>query len=339
MDNYKLTHGVSCAGCAAKVSQKTLEKILHGRKFYRSASTVIGIENFDDAGVYRLKDGSLLVQSTDFFPPIVDEPYDFGRIATANALSDIYVMGAEPITALNLCCFPSDKYPEQVYSEILDGSAEVLETAECTLLGGHTIKDTELKFGIAATGIADDDSLITNSAARENDVLFLTKPLGTGIITTAIKKNICPDSSREQAIKSMTALNKSARDLMTEHGIKAATDITGFGLIGHALEMCRASGINMRIYMETLPVFDGVFELLELGAFPGGSKKNKEEHFSYVDMNPDVSADIIFDAQTSGGVLMAVPPAKAETVSNSGIAIRIGEVTARQPGEKMIRIA
>jgi len=338
MTKYKLTNDVTCAGCAAKLNQKALEEILSKQNFYQSENTVVGIENFDDAGVYKMEDGKYLVQSTDFFPPIVDDPYQFGQIATANALSDIYVMGAEPITALNLCCFPPDKYPNEVYSLILEGAAHILKSAKCSLLGGHTIQDAELKFGIAATGIMNEEDLISNDNAKPGDILFLTKPLGTGIITTAIKGDLCPQESAKQAIESMIKLNKSAKDIMLKESIKAATDVTGFGLIGHSLEICRASNVNMRIYLDKLPVFDGVFDLLNMGMLPAGSHKNKEINIQYVDLKIDSNSDIIFDAQTSGGVLMAVPADKATKIMDHKIGIEIGEVLEFNNNEKIIEV-
>lgn len=338
MSSYKLSRDVTCAGCAAKLNQQALENILKSQNFYQSENTVLGIEHFDDAGVYKLEKGRCLVQTTDFFPPIVDDPYQFGQIATANALSDIYVMGAEPITALNICCFPGDKYPQKVYSKIIEGSSERLHTAKCTLLGGHTIEDPELKFGLAVTGTIDEKDLITNSQAKTGDLLFLTKPLGTGIITTAIKCDLCPEKSSRQAIDSMIELNDKIRDIMIKYSIKAATDITGFGLTGHALEMCRASKVSMLIYHDNLPVFDNVFELLNMGMLPAGSHKNKEINLPYVNLDNTTNSDIIFDAQTSGGVLMAVSSDKADDIKKLNVATEIGKVIEQDNSKKLIKI-
>lgn len=338
LNKYKLSRDVKCAGCAAKLDQKALQEILADKNFYRSENTLIGIENFDDAGVYRLKEKTLLVQSTDFFPPIVDDPYQFGQIATANALSDLYAMGAEPITALNICCFPINKYPQDVFSKIIEGSAERLAAAKCTLLGGHTIQDNELKFGIAATGIVNEAKLIANNQAKPGDILFLTKPLGTGIITTAIKRRKCPEVSEQLAIDSMIRLNKNACDIMVKENIKSATDITGFGLAGHALEMCRASEVKIRLYLEKLPVFENVYKLLHKGMLPGGSHKNKENNLKYVDLKNETNSDIIFDAQTSGGILMAVPGNKAANIKKYGLCVQIGEVLEQNGTEKLIEV-
>ncbi len=236
---YNLAKEVTCAGCAAKLDSKSLERLLKNQNYYRSPDTLLGPETSDDAGAYKLESGEIIVQTTDFFPPIVDDPYDFGRIATANSLSDLYVMGAKPITALNICEFPPNKYPDEVFLKIFEGSAEKLREAKCTLLGGHTIEDAELKFGLAVTGIiSSGETIITNNKARPGDIIFLTKPLGTGIITTAIKGELCPEKLMNEAIKSMATLNKKAADIMRRANISCATDVTGFGLAGHLSEIC-----------------------------------------------------------------------------------------------------
>ncbi len=336
--NYHLTREVNCAGCAAKLDQETLEALLKNKKFYRSEQVLSGMETSDDAGVYKLPSGNLLVQTTDFFPPIVDDPYKFGQIATSNALSDIYVMGANPITALNLCCLPAEKYPPEVFEKILEGSAERLKKAKCSLLGGHTIEDKELKFGIAATGLSEEKNIIKNTRARPGDILILTKPLGTGIATTAIKGDMCPEKTKNKVIKSMITLNSRAKDIMVKENIKAATDITGFGLIGHALEMCRGSHVGMTIRLEDLPVFEGVFDLIDLGMLPAGSFKNKELNSKYVDLKNTKNSDIIYDAQTSGGVLMCVPKENLPDINKEKIGKVIGEITELKEDEKFIKI-
>ncbi|MGM0442148.1 MAG: selenide, water dikinase SelD [Elusimicrobiota bacterium] len=335
---YHLTRQVECAGCAAKLDQEALDKLLKNKKFYRSKNVISGMETSEDAGVYKLSSGNLLIQTTDFFPPIVDDPYKFGQIATSNALSDIYVMGAKPITALNLCCFPPDDYPPEVFEKILEGSAERLKKAKCSLLGGHTIEDRELKFGIAATGLAEKSSLITNTAASPGDKLVLTKPLGTGIATTAIKGELCPKETKEKVINSMIELNSKPKNIMVRENIKAATDITGFGLIGHALEICRGSNVGMTIRLEDLPVFEGIYELIDLGMLPAGSYKNKELNSGYVDLKNSKNSDIIYDAQTSGGVLMCVPEDKISDIKKEKIGKVIGEVTETKEDGKIIQV-
>ncbi len=334
---YRLTQNITCAGCAAKLNSKALGKILKNKNFYRSQNVVAGMENNDDAGVWKLPSGLLMVQTTDFFPPIVDDPLDFGRIAAANALSDIYVMGAVPVTALNLCLFPAEMYPEEVFSLIIEGGADILKQAECDLIGGHTIVDKELKYGIAVTGLVEEKKLITNSGAKPGELLFLTKALGTGIITTAIKAGMCPDNAEKEAIESMTVLNKEAGEFMTEHGIKTATDITGFGLAGHALEICKASKTAMVFYAENIPLFSGVEELINTGMMPAGSFKNKDNYIKEVKLKKDWPFDIIFDAQTSGGVLMCVP-GKSRDKARELFGEPVGEVVEQKDNKKLIEL-
>ncbi|MEA3507188.1 MAG: selenide, water dikinase SelD [Elusimicrobiota bacterium] len=337
--NHNLTRGVTCAGCAAKLDSKSLHRLLKNQKYYRSPNALLGPETSDDAGAYRLKSGETIVQTTDFFPPIVDDPFSFGQIATANSLSDLYVMGAKPITALNICCFPPDKYPDEVFLKIFEGSAQKLAEAECTLIGGHTIEDTELKFGLAVTGVlSPDETLIRNDQAKPGDSIFLTKPLGTGIVTTAIKGELCPEKLAGEAISSMAALNKKATEIMHQFNIECATDVTGFGLTGHLNEICSASNVGAVINFNSLPVFNGVFDLIDTGMLPAGSYKNKENTLPYVELKNNPYSDIIFDAQTSGGVLMAVPEEKKEELKNTGIGQKIGKFTPRTGDEKYIKI-
>jgi len=276
---------------------------------------LVGYNTADDAGVFRINDRQALVQTVDFFPPIVDDPFDFGRIAAANALSDIYAMGGRPLTALNIVCFPSDDMPIEILSQVLRGGSEKIEEAGAVVVGGHSIKDKELKFGIAATGLIDPTRIITNSHAQVGDRLYLTKPLGTGLITTGIKRNAVGAELAAIVTAQMAQLNKKASELMLRFGAHAATDVTGYGLLGHALEMARASRVTIRIYSERLPLMPEVLKLAEAGMIPGGSKANREYVQSYAAIPETVDENLVlvmFDAQTSGGLLIAIPEGKAE---------------------------
>lgn len=251
----------------------------------------------------------------DFFPPIVDDPYAFGQIAAANALSDIYAMGGRPLTALNIVGFPLSAMPIEILTEILRGGNDKIEEAGAVVVGGHSIKDKELKFGVAVTGIIETDKVVTNAGAKPGDVLFLTKPLGTGIITTGIKREKSSTNAAEAAIRSMTSLNAKAAELMVRFGAHAATDITGFGLLGHAYEMASASGVTIRISASTLPLLPQAVELAADGMIPGGAKDNREFVEPHVRIEDSVDRKLeplLFDPQTSGGLFIAITAEKAE---------------------------
>ncbi|MGH7328017.1 MAG: selenide, water dikinase SelD, partial [Polyangiaceae bacterium] len=235
-------------------------------------NVLVGIATRDDAGVYRLRDDLALVQTVDFFTPIVDDPYDFGRIAAVNSLSDVYAMGATPLTALNICAFPIDEVDVEVLRRILEGGAAVAKQAGVALLGGHTIKDSEPKSGWAVTGTVDPRYVVTNAGARPGDLLLLTKPLGTGILTTALKRDAIDAGTLQPAVDAMLTLNADAARAMTEIGVDAATDVTGFGLLGHASEMMDASGVALEFDAKAIPIFEGVLELVVAGVIPGGTK-------------------------------------------------------------------
>jgi selenide,water dikinase len=280
---------------------------------------LVGYSTADDAGVYRLDDKTALVQTVDFFPPIVDDPFDFGRIAAANALSDIYAMGGRPLTALNILCFPSDTMPIEIITEVMRGGQEKLTEAGAILLGGHSVKDKELKYGVAVTGLIDPTKLVTNAGARPGDRLYLTKPLGTGLITTGIKNGIVDEQLVQIVTAQMAQLNKAASELMVAQGVHAATDITGFGLLGHALEMAEASKVTIHIDSSLLPLMPTVLELAEAGMFPGGARANRE----FVEGKARLAASIdknlqhvLFDPQTSGGLFIAVPESMVSSFEN-----------------------
>ena len=275
---------------------------------------LVGIATRDDAGVYLVRDDLAIVQTVDFFTPIVDDPYDFGRIAAANALSDIYAMGAKPITALNICAFPVEDVDLGVLARILEGGGSVIAQAGVALLGGHTIKDAEPKYGLAITGTVDPRHIVTNAGARPGDTLILTKALGTGILTTARKRDRIDETALAPAIEAMLTLNAAASRAMVEVGVHAATDITGFGLLGHAGEMMEASNVALEFDAKAIPLFEGVLELIREGVVPGGSKDNALAHAPFTHFAAGVEEALriaLSDAQTSGGLLIAVDPAKA----------------------------
>jgi selenide, water dikinase len=305
---------------------------------------LVGFDTSDDAGIYKINERQALVQTVDFFPPIVDDPYAFGQIAAANALSDIYAMGGKPLTALNIVAFPESTMPPDILSKILLGGADKIREAGAVIVGGHSIKDKELKYGLAVTGIIDIDRIVKNSGATVGDKLFLTKPLGTGIITTAIKRNMAAPDDIEAVTSMMTRLNNIASELMLKFGAHAATDITGYGLLGHAYEMTTASDISMVLHYNALPLLPNVLKYAESGAIPGGSNANREYLADRVQLAFRLSipqTDILFDPQTSGGLLISLPKENAagfirEAAQRQLPVYEIGEVTAK--GKKSITI-
>jgi selenide,water dikinase len=305
---------------------------------------LVGFATGDDAGVYRLTDDLALVQTVDFFTPIVDDPYDFGRIAAANALSDVYAMGGKPLTALNIAAFPVEELGTDVLARILEGGAAVAREAGVTILGGHTVKDDEPKYGLAVTGTIRPDAIVTHAGARPGDLLLLSKPVGTGILATARKRDLIGEEAMLPAIAQMTRLNDRAAAAMVAHGAHAATDITGFGLVGHGGEMARASNVALAIDAHRVPLFPGVLELIERGAVPGGSKDNLAEHAHFAHYAGGVDDALrlaLSDAQTSGGLLIAVPPAGAQGIlddlADLDTVVVIGEVLAGPAGAIIVR--
>ena len=268
----------------------------------------MGISGSDDAGVFRINDEVALVQTVDYFTPIVDEPDDWGRIAAANALSDVYAMGGTPLTALQVVGWPRETLPLGMLGDVLVGAAEVLEEARCTIVGGHTIDDAEPKFGLAVTGVVHPDEVITNAAARPGDALVLTKPLGSGIATTAIKYDKASRQLRDTIVSLMVTLNRGAAAAMRRVGVRAATDVTGFGLPGHLGEILRGSGVSARLVWDDVPIVDGVVDLARAGVIPGGTERNLAAVSRFTDFGPLSEAEqhVIADAQTSGGILAAV---------------------------------
>jgi selenide,water dikinase len=275
-----------------------------------SPNLLVGLGSPDDAAVWRLDDSRALVVTTDFFTPIVDDPYAYGAIAAANALSDLYAMGATPFLALNLVAMPSDLEPE-IVAEILRGGAEQIRRAGAVLAGGHSIQDSEPKYGLVALGMADPARLMTKDAARPGDRLALTKPLGTGVTTTALIRDQGEPRHAAEAIEWMSRLNDQASRLALQAGVRAATDVTGFGLLGHGLELAQASGVGLRIHGPSVPFFSGARRYAELGTFPGGSMDNLSYFGPRVTFDPALDEParmLLFDAQTSGGLLLCLPP-------------------------------
>ncbi len=276
---------------------------------------LIGAETSDDAGVYRLTPDIALIQTLDFFTPIVNDPYDFGRIAAANALSDIYAMGGRPLTAMNIVCFPIRDMEKSILTSILRGGLETVHKAGALLLGGHSLEDPELKYGLSITGVVHPDHILTNAAAMPGDLLVLTKPLGTGILATALKARMLDAEASKTVTELMATLNKDAAEAMLEVGVNAVTDISGFGLLGHCLEMAQASHVGIRLFADQIPVIPEAVTFASMGIIPEGTHKNRNfcscalEIDSNVD---DILIDIMADAQTSGGLLISVPKEKCD---------------------------
>jgi selenide,water dikinase len=299
-------------GCASKVSAADLSRVLGSVRFPTDARTLVGLQTSDDAGVYQIGPSLALVQTVDFFTPIVDDPYDFGRIAATNALSDVYAMGGNPITALNIAAFPIDTLDENILRRILEGGAAVAQAAGVIILGGHTVKDEEPKYGMAVTGTVRPDRIVSNAGAKPGDLLLLTKPIGAGILTTARRRDGIPESELAVAIAEMTRLNVAARDAMLANNAHAATDITGFGLIGHAVEMARASRVGVEFESAAVPIFPRVLELIDKDFVPGGTEANLMYHGEFTSYADHVTGAIrvaLSDAMTSGGLLIAAAPA------------------------------
>lgn len=299
---------------------------------------LVGPETADDAGVYLL-DGTALIATADFITPVCDDPRRYGRVAAANSLSDVFAMGGEVLFALNLCCFPDDRVSQEDLAAILRGGAEILGEAGGALLGGHSVRDDELKFGFAAVGRADPDRLLVNAAARPGERLLLTKPLGTGVLINAFKLGKLDAPGLEPALVEMERLNRDAARLAVEHGVRAATDVTGFGFAGHALEVARASEVTLRVRFADLPVHDGFYRLVGKGVTTGSTADNRKYCAGEMDLPADLGAErveLLFDPQTSGGLLLAVPADRSrallEALLASGhTAAEVGEVTAGPP--------
>jgi len=306
---------------------------------------LVGLEHPDDAGVYKLAPDLALVQTIDVITPVVDDSFAFGQVAAANSLSDVYAMGGRPVTAMSFVGFPIGKIEIEELRLILAGALSKLDEAGCALIGGHSVKDEEIKFGLSVTGVIDPNKVLTKGGAKPGDKLILTKPLGTGILNTALKGGQLDAESTAAVINQMTALNKTAAEVMVDMGAHAATDITGFGLIGHAAEMVMADGIGFKLSWKAIPRLDGVERWARAGLVPGGAYANREYRENMLDIEfaiEDWMFDVLFDPQTSGGLLIAAPP-EAATEMASRIrargfkdAVIIGEVVAEPKGKIII---
>ena len=308
------------------------------------ANVIVGLDGRDDAGVYRLTDDLAIIQTVDYFTPIVDDPHDFGQIAAANALSDVYAMGGRPVTAMNVVCFPREAMDMSVLREILRGGIAKLSEAGASLVGGHSVDDRELKYGLCVMGTVHPDRVITNTGAREGDVLILTKPLGTGIISTAMKSGVAEQEIITLVTRQMATLNRRAAELMADFDVHACTDITGFGLLGHACEMIRGAGVGMEVDSQAVPLLPGAKEYCRQGLVPGGTRRNREFRSNMIEARvSDEMLFVLFDAQTSGGLLISLPPADGDTLvkkmHGAGIddAAIIGHMVGNPKGEIIIR--
>ncbi|MCO5265307.1 MAG: selenide, water dikinase SelD [Lentimicrobium sp.] len=311
-----------------------LEKVLANMPAVHDPRVMVGADKRDDAAVYRLTDDLALVQTVDFFTPVVDDPYTFGAIAAANSLSDIYAMGAKPVFALNIAAFPVNRLPLNVLEAILKGASDKASEAGISILGGHSIEDTEPKFGMVVSGLVHPDKVLSNDGARPGDLLILTKPIGTGIIATAAKQGIAEPSSISLAIKNMASLNKTAAELMLKRKVNACTDVTGFGLLGHLHELTAGSGVNAEVRFNDIPFIEGVQQLAAAGAIPGGTIANTDFAADFTDFGVLSQTDkyLLCDAQTSGGLLIALPADEAgillaDLIEHEIMAAIIGKVT------------
>lgn len=306
----------------------------------------MGMESSNDAGVYRINSDTALIQSLDFFTPIVDTPYDFGRIAAANAMSDVYAMGGRPVTAMNIVCFPADDLPESVLRETLEGGLEKINESEAILVGGHSVDDTEFKYGLSVTGLVHPEKILTNGGGRTGDILILTKPLGIGVLATAVKGGMADAAALEKMVETAAELNNKAAAVGGRFSPSACTDITGFGLAGHILEMARAGKKQIQLEAGSVPIIAQALEYGAMGLFPAGAYTNKK-HFSeavYVDESIDgILADLMFDPETSGGLVLAVSADVSEkclsAMRDAGIeAAVIGEIAGSDTcGQVIIR--
>jgi cysteine desulfurase len=344
-DEVKLTRYTHGLGCACKLRPQALEAVLAKLPKPSDPAILVDISTSDDAAVYKLREDLAIVETVDFFTPIADDPYDFGAISAANSLSDIYAMGAKPLFALNIVGFPTNRLPLEVLERILQGAVDKADEAEISVIGGHTVDDTEPKFGMAVTGVVHPDHVVTNAAAKPGDHLLLTKPLGTGIIATAIKRGLVDETATREVIQWMAMLNRSASEAMIEVGVSACTDVTGFGLLGHLREMTAGAGMDAELHMDQVPVLEAVWEYVSANVIPGGTRDNLAFVEPYVHWGDGISEHhklVLADAQTSGGLLVAVAPEKVPTFKEAlrkmGVEIRADIGCFTQPGAGEIRV-
>ena len=339
--DIKLTKLARCAGCGAKVGAGVLAQLLEGLPVHQDPRLLVGFDKSDDASVYQLTDDLALVQTVDFFPPIADDPYLFGQIAATNALSDVYAMGGEPRLCLNIMAVP-ETMPDETVHQILRGGYDKVYEAGALITGGHSVLDPEPKYGLAVTGFVHPQKALTNSGAKPGDVLILTKPLGIGVLTTAAKGGLASREGMEQAYGLMTTLNRSARDSMVNFAVHACTDVTGFGLLGHACEMAQGSDVEIELRVDEIDFLCEAVQLAKMGILPEGMYRNRSFAEKWTDPG-DTSLwqqDLLYDPQTSGGLLIAVDPADASALldrltSCVPSAQRIGEVKPYRGGKRL----
>lgn len=311
---FDLLSTVEYGGCSAKLAPAELTELLSTIPLIKNSNILVDIETHDDAGVYKLNDETALIVTTDFFPPVCSDAYTFGRIAAANALSDVYAMGGTPLLALNLAMFPSKDISLEVLRDILAGGQDKINESGAFTMGGHTIDDNPPKYGLAVVGTVHPDKLVTNACLRAGQRLVLTKPLGVGVLMAAHRMDICPAAAYERALEEMMLLNKTGASLMQQFGVKAATDVTGFGLAGHALKMAEASGVTIQLESEALPALPAVMDLLADGCIPGAAFRNLDFVRANTSFSSSCSVEhkmLSCDAQTSGGLLIAVDASRA----------------------------
>ncbi len=315
-EQVRLTALSSTAGCAAKIGPGTLAGILETLPQFRDPNLLVGIETSDDGAIYRISDDLALIQTLDFFTPVVDDPYTFGQVAAANALSDIYAMGGEPKIALNIVAWPNCVNPKFL-GEILRGGAQKVKEAGAVLAGGHSIQDDEPKYGLSVTGFVHPDKIFKNCGAKVGDVLILTKPLGTGIVNTAVKAEMASENAKQEVIRVMTTLNKRAKQIIERYEIHSCTDVTGFGLAGHCMEMAEGSDVTVDIWVDQLPIQSEALEYARMGLIPAGAYRNRSYTKDRMAVGEGVAEelqDVFFDPQTSGGLLVSVAPETAEAI-------------------------
>jgi len=346
LKEIKLTHYTHGLGCACKLRPQALEEVLKSLPPVADPNVIVGTTTADDAAVYKLKDGTAIVQTVDFFTPVVDDPYDFGAIAATNSLSDIYAMGGRPLFALSVVGFPEKRLPMEVLQQILKGAHDKAKEAGIGILGGHTVEDNEPKFGLVVTGIVDPDRVLTNDKAQPGDAIILTKPIGLGIISTAVKRGMASEELAKKAVKIMSSLNRDAAEAMLKVGAHACTDVTGFGLLGHLKEMTRASKVDAVIYASKVPVIKEAWDLAAAGAIPGGTLSNLDfvsDTVEWDDAIPETTKLILCDAQTSGGLIIVLPAddkvemMRALKENGLGEVACIGEFTKAGGGEIAVK--
>ena len=341
-NEIKLTKLASCAGCGAKVGAGVLSQLLDGIKVHSDPNLLVGFDKSDDASVYKISDDLALVQTVDFFPPIVDDPYTFGAIAATNALSDVYAMGGEPKLALNIMAVP-EGMPGEAVHEMLRGGYDKVYEAGALITGGHSILDPEPKYGLAVTGFVHPDRMLTNSGAKPGDVLLFTKPIGIGILTTAAKADMLTPELEKRMTDLMMTLNKAARDAMVKYRVHACTDVTGFGMLGHLSEMATGSDVEITLHVDEVDLISEAYEFAQMGLLPAGMYRNRSFAEKYVDAGQTELAkqDMLYDPQTSGGLLIAVDPADADALfaelkDSVPSAQRIGTVSEYHGGARIL---